>query len=67
MKQSEFEIFITVGSYDENTAENDRNCYVTEKYIISKLANISIPISDSINVINIYYIINMNIYIYAYI
>ena len=31
MKPSEFEIYISVKSYDENTAENDLNCYVAEQ------------------------------------
>ena len=43
MKLSEFEISISVESYDEKTAENNRNCYVAEKRIVSKLSKISIP------------------------
>ena len=38
MKPSEFKISISVESYDENTAENDRNCYVVEKRIVPKLS-----------------------------
>ena len=41
-KPSEFEISISVQSYDENTAGNDQNCYVAEECIDSKLSNISI-------------------------
>ena len=37
MKPSEFDIFLSVESYDETTAENCRNCYATEKRIVSKL------------------------------
>ena len=43
MKPSEFNIFISVESFDEKTTENDRNCYDTEKHIVSKLSKISIP------------------------
>ena len=49
MEPSEFKISISVESYDEKTAENDRNCYVAEKRIISKVSKISIPNFDSIN------------------
>ena len=42
MEPSFFIIFISVESYDENTAENYRNGYVVEKRIISKLSKISI-------------------------
>ena len=49
MKPSEFKISISVESYDENTTENDQNCYVAEKRIISKLSKISIPNFNSIN------------------
>ena len=38
MQQSEFNISISVESYDEKTAENDRNCYVAKKRIVSKLS-----------------------------
>ena len=31
MKLLEFKISISVESYDEKSAENDRNCYVAEK------------------------------------
>ena len=31
MKPTEFKTFITIKSYDENTAENYQNCYVAEK------------------------------------
>ena len=34
---SEFKIFILVESFDEQTVENNRNCYVAEKRIGSKL------------------------------
>ena len=34
MKTSELNIFISVESYDEKTAENYRNCYVAEKRIV---------------------------------
>ena len=43
MKPSEFKISISVESYDEKTAENYRNCYVTEKPIVCKLSKMSIP------------------------
>ena len=36
-------------SYDEKTAENYRNSYVTEKRIVSKLSKISIPNFESTN------------------
>ena len=42
MKPSEFEIYISVESYGEKTTENDQNCYVAEKRIISKLSKILI-------------------------
>ena len=45
MKSSEFKIFIFVESYNEETAENYRNCNVAEKRIVSKLEKIiSMPI-----------------------
>ena len=47
MKPSELKISISVESYDEKTAENDRNCYVAEKRIVSKLSKISMPNFDS--------------------
>ena len=37
MKPSEFKIFISVESYDEQTVENYRNCYAAEIRIVSKL------------------------------
>ena len=37
MKPSEFKILISVDSCDDTTAENDRNCYGSEKHIVSKL------------------------------
>ena len=40
---SEIKILISMESYDEETAKNDRNCYVAEKCIVSKLLKISIP------------------------
>ena len=49
MKQSEFKFFIQVESYDEKTAENYRNCYVTEKRIVSKLSKISIQNCNNTN------------------
>ena len=42
MKQSEFQISISVDGYDEKTSENYQNCYVSEKGIVSKLSKISI-------------------------
>ena len=44
MKPSKSKISLSVESYDEETAENYRNCYVVEKHIVSKLSKISIPI-----------------------
>ena len=41
MKPSKFEISISIESYDENTTENDRNCYVAENPIVSELPKIS--------------------------
>ena len=49
MKPSELKISISVESYDEITAENDRNCYVAEKPIVFKLSKISIPNFNSTN------------------
>ena len=43
MKPSEFNISLSVKSYNEKTVENYRNCYVAEKPIASKLSKISIP------------------------
>ena len=40
MKQSELKKFISVESYDERTVENYRNCYLTEKRMVSKLSYI---------------------------
>ena len=37
MKQSESKIYLSVESYDEKVAENYWNCYVAEKFIVSKL------------------------------
>ena len=42
MKPSEFKTFLSVERYDEKTAENERNFYVAEKPIDSKLSKISI-------------------------
>ena len=42
MKPSEFKKFISIKNYDEQTAENDQNDCVTEKYIASRLSKISI-------------------------
>ena len=50
MKPSKYKIFISVKSYDEKTAENNRNCYDAGKHIASKLlSKISIPDFDSTN------------------
>ena len=49
VQQSEFKISISVGSYDEKTAENYRNCYVAEKPIVFKLSKISISNFDRTN------------------
>ena len=50
MKPSEFKTSISVESYDEKTAENFRNCYVTEKKrIVSKISKISIPNINNTN------------------
>ena len=38
MKPSELKNSISVESCDEKIAENDRNCYVAEKSIVSKLS-----------------------------
>ena len=46
---SKFKISNPVESYDEKTAENDRNCYVTEKRIVSKQSKISIPNFNTTN------------------
>ena len=43
MKPLEFKISISVENYNEKTAENYWNCYVTEKRIVPKLSKISIP------------------------
>ena len=43
MKPSEFKISISVGSYDEKTAENYWNFLVTKKRIVTKLSKVSIP------------------------
>ena len=42
MEPSEFKNFLSVESYDEKTAENDRNCYLAENGIVLKLSKISI-------------------------
>ena len=42
MKPSEFEIFISVKSYDQKTAESYLNCYVAEKPIVFKPSKILI-------------------------
>ena len=49
MRESEFQISISVESYDEKTAENYGNCYIAEKRIVSKLSTISIQNFDSTN------------------
>ena len=36
IKPSESKICLPVGSYDKNTAEDGRNCYIAEKRIVSK-------------------------------
>ena len=38
MKPSDKKASISVEMYDEKTAENDRNCYVAKKRMISKLS-----------------------------
>ena len=38
MKPSEFKISLSVESNEETIAENDRNCYVADKCIVSKLS-----------------------------
>ena len=43
IKSSEFEISLSVESYDEETTQNCRNGYVDEKRIASKISEISIP------------------------
>ena len=40
MKASGLQISHSVESYDEKAAENDRNCYVAEKRIVSELSKI---------------------------
>ena len=47
MKPSEFEISVSVKSYDEKTTENYQNCYVAKKN--PQLSKISIPNFDSTN------------------
>ena len=49
MKPSKFKISISVENYDEKSVEKDRNCYVAEERIVSKLSKISIPNFDSTN------------------
>ena len=49
MNPSEFKISILVEGYDEKTAENDRNCFVDEKRLISKLSKISIAQTEDLN------------------
>ena len=49
MELSEFKNSISVESYDENTAENNRNGYVAENRIASKLSEVSIPNFNSTN------------------
>ena len=49
MKPSEFNFFISVESYDEETVESDRNCYVAEKRIVSKVLKTLIPNFDNSN------------------
>ena len=49
LKPLEFKIFILVESYDEKTAENYQNCYVTEKRIFSKLSTLLISNFDNAN------------------
>ena len=43
MGPSDFEITISVESFDEKTAENDQNCYVAEMCMILKQSKISMP------------------------
>ena len=43
MKPSEFEISLSVETYDENTAESFQNFYDAEKRIVSTLSELSIP------------------------
>ena len=49
LKPSEVKISLLVESYDEKTAENYRNRYVSEKRIFSKLSKILIPNFDDLN------------------
>ena len=49
MIPTEFKISNLIESYEEKTAENYRNCDVTEKRIISKLTKISILNFNSMN------------------
>ena len=41
MKPSDFELSISIESYNEKNVENDRNCYVADKRIVSKSSEIS--------------------------
>ena len=43
----EYEISLSVDSYDENTADDCRNFYIVKKRIVSNLSHISIPNFDS--------------------
>ena len=43
IKPSEYEISLSVKSYDEKNVENYQNYYIIEKSIVSKLSKISIP------------------------
>ena len=49
MKPSELKISISVESHDEKTVENYRNCYISEKRIVSKLSKISISNFNTMN------------------
>ena len=49
MKPLEFRISNSVERYDKKTAENYRNCYLAEMFIVSKLIKISFPNFDSTN------------------
>ena len=42
MKPSEFEISLSVEIYEDETAENNRNCYDAEKRMVAKLSHILI-------------------------
>ena len=49
MKPSEFQISLSIKSYEKKTVEIFRNYYDAEKRIMSKLSKISIPNFDYTN------------------